>query len=582
MMQLHARRFAVITLIGCSVAFGQVKEQTQNQTRDKGIELQQAASAMAKDDLSARLASVPMEGPIHPDRYVVGPSDVFQLGLWGPFSVTYPVTVTPEGTVIIPTVGEVAVAGMKLSDAKIRVTQKIRTVYTSGDVTFTLLKPRSIVVTLKGSVLRQGQYVVTSVDRVEKLLSLGANVETSRPNLALQPGMQTSPDISKEDYIKAPKVVQVEEIYNRASMRKIRLMRRNGDTLRVDILKFYATGEDRCNPFLVDGDVVLVPLRHISSNCVGVFGAVNAPGQYEWVEGDSLLALIQIAQGAMNGSDLEHIIIQRLNESGGKAGDLQVNLLNIQKGLQPDVLLQQGDRIIVPLITDNRGISSVIVEGQVKKPGMYPILHGRTKLSEILELVGGFQNDALLSGALVLRRDDRGSDQLGPQASLLRNIRSQQLTAADSAYFYLDMRTSRHPVLVDFAKLIQNRDSTQDIVLRDDDLIYVPSDNRAVLVFGQVQKPAYIPFVPGMRYKDYVARAGGFSELAISGDTKVIKKATLEWLDPSDTVIEPGDQIWVPKEYIKDTRQTWPLIRDIIGVVASVATTVLIAIQVTK
>ena len=144
------------------------------------------------------------------------------------------------------------------------------------------------------------------------------------------------------------------------------------------------------------------------------------------------------------------------------------------------------------------------------------------------------------------------------------------------------MRTSRHPVLVDFVKLFQNQDSTQDIILRDEDLIVVPSDNRTVLVIGQVQKPGYVPFVPGMRYKDYVARAGGFSELAISGDTKVIKKATLEWLDPSDTIIEPGDQIWVPKEYIKDTRQTWPLVRDIIAVAASVATTILIAIQVTK
>jgi protein involved in polysaccharide export with SLBB domain len=313
-----------------------------------------------------------------------------------------------------------------------------------------------------------------------------------------------------------------------------------------------------------------------------VYGAVNAPGQYEWVEGDSLLALVQIAQGAMTRSDLKHVTIQRLNELGEKASELQVSLFAIQKGLQPDVLLQRGDRIIVPLVPDNRGVSSVTVEGQVRKQGMYPILHGHTKLTEVLALAGGFRDDALLSGALILRRDDRGTDMLGPQTSLLRNLRSQQLTSADSAYFYLDIKTSRHPVLADFVKLIEKHDSTQDIVLRDGDLIYVPADNRTVLVFGQVQKPGYIPFVPGMRYKDYVARAGGFSELAISGDTKVIKKATLEWLDPGDTVIEPGDQIWVPKEYIKDTRQTWPLIRDIIAVVASVATTVLIAIQVTK
>ncbi|MDP2885472.1 MAG: SLBB domain-containing protein [Ignavibacteria bacterium] len=578
MMHLHVRNLTVITLVGCLVAFGQVKETTP--TRERGLDLQQSASALMKEDLSARLSAIPMEGPVHPDRYIVGPSDVFLLGLWGPFSASYPVTVTPEGTIIIPTVGEVPVAGMKLSEAKIRVLLKMRTKYTSGDVTFTLLKPRSIVVTLRGSVLRQGQYVVTSVDRVEKLLSLGANVESSRPNLAVQPWMQTSPDALKEEYVKAPKVVQVEEIYDRASMRNILLMRKNGDTVRVDILKYYATGEDRCNPFLVDGDVVLVPPRHLSRNAVGVYGAVNAPGQYEWVEGDSLLSLVQIAQGAMKGSDLEHVAIQRVNDLGEKAGELQVNLLNIQKGSQPDVPLERGDRIVVPLIPDNRGVYAVTVAGQVNRPGMYPILRGSTRLSQILAQVGGFKDDALLSGAFILRRDDEGQHLFGSQISLWRNIRSQQLTICDSAYFYMDLRTSLHPVVVDFVKLVQNRDSTQDVVLRNEDIIYVPANSQSVLVHGQVQKPGYMPFVPGMRYKDYIEKAGGYSELAISGDTKVIKKATLEWLDPSDTVIEPGDQIWVPKEFIKDPRQTWPVIRDIIAVAASVGTTILIAIQV--
>jgi protein involved in polysaccharide export with SLBB domain len=374
--------------------------------------------------------------------------------------------------------------------------------------------------------------------------------------------------------------VQVEEIYERASMRNIVLMRKNGDTVRVDIPKFYATGDDGCNPFLVDGDVVLVPQRQLSRNSVGVYGAVNAPGQYEWVEGDGVLSLIQIAQGAMKGSDVEHVAIQRVNDQGEKAGELQINLLNIQKGSLPDVPLQRGDRIVVPLVPDNRGVYSVTVAGQVRKPGLYPILRGSTKLSQVLEQVGGFKDDALLSGAFILRREDQGQDLFGPQISYLRNIRSQQLTISDSAYFYMDMRTSRRPVVIDFVKLIQNRDSTQDVILRDEDIIYVPANNQTVLVHGQVQKPGYVPFVPGMRYKYYIEKVGGYSELAVSGDAKVIKRATLEWLDPSDTVIEPGDQIWVPKEYIPDPRQTLQVTRDIIALAASIATTILIAIQV--
>jgi polysaccharide export outer membrane protein len=580
MMRFLVQKLTVITLVACAASMGQVKETTP--TREKTLDLQQNASALLREDVSARLTAIPMEGPVNPDRYIVGPSDIFQLGLWGPFAASYPVTVTPEGTIIIPSVGEVSVAGLKLSEAKNKVLQKVRTKYVSGDVTFTLLKPRSIVVTLRGTVLRQGQYVVTSVDRVEKLLLLGANVESSRPNLTLQPTMQSSQDVTKEEYLKAPKVTQVEEIYDRASLRNILLMRKNGDSIRVDIQRFYATGEELCNPFLVDGDIVLVPQRSLARNSVGVYGAVNAPGQYEWVEGDSCNSLVRIAQGVIKGADLDHAFIQRVNDKGEKAGDLPVNLVSIQRGLQSDVPLQRGDRIVVPLIPDDRGVYAVTISGQVNKPGMYPILRNGTRLSQILADAGGFKSDALLNGAIILRRDELGQELFGPQVSMLRGIRSQQLTVADSAYFYLDFRTGRHPVVVDFVKLVQNRDTTQDIILRNEDIIYIPANNQTILVHGQVQRPGYVPYVPGMSYKFYLEKAGGYSEFAVTGETKVIKKATLEWLDPGRTSLEPGDQIWVPKEIILDSRQKAQVFRDYIAVIASVATTVLIAIQVLR
>jgi hypothetical protein len=43
-----------------------------------------------------------------------------------------------------------------------------------------------------------------------------------------------------------------------------------------------------------------------------------------------------------------------------------------------------------------------------------------------------------------------------------------------------------------------------------------------------------------------------------------------------------GDQIWVRNERIKATRQRWSLVRDTIALAASVATTHLMAIRMTK
>lgn len=386
----------------------------------------------------------------------------------------------------------------------------------------------------------------------------------------------------KDEYVNPPKIAQIEEIYDRASLRNILLMRRNGDSMKVDLLKFYATGRDEHNPFLVDGDIVLIPPRDLTRYSVGVFGAVNAPGHYEWVEGDNVNTLVQIAQGAALGADLEHVTVQRLNERGEEAALIKVNLKSIQAGSAPDLVLQRGDRITVPLLPDETGVYSVTIAGQVKKPGMYPILRHGTKLSKVLAEAGGFKSDALLSGAIILRREEQGRELFGPQLSLLRNLRSQQLTMGDSAYFYLDLRTSRQPVVVDFVRLVHGRDTTQDVILKNEDVIFVPSNNQTVLVHGQVQNPGYLPFVPGMKVGHYIDKAGGYSEYALSGDTKVIKKATLEWTDPGDTTIEAGDQIYVPKDVVLDSRQKSQTLREYLTVIASVATTVLIAIQVLR
>jgi hypothetical protein len=85
-----------------------------------------------------------------------------------------------------------------------------------------------------------------------------------------------------------------------------------------------------------------------------------------------------------------------------------------------------------------------------------------------------------------------------------------------------------------------------------------------------------------MKVGHYIDKAGGYSEYALSGDTKVIKKATLEWTDPGDTTIEAGDQIYVPKDVVLDSRQKSQTLREYLTVIASVATTVLIAIQVLR
>ncbi|MEX0602540.1 MAG: SLBB domain-containing protein, partial [Bacteroidota bacterium] len=111
----------------------------------------------------------------------------------------------------------------------------------------------------------------------------------------------------------------------------------------------------------------------------------------------------------------------------------------------------------------------------------------------------------------------------------------------------------------------------QDIVLRDGDKIVVPSRFSSVFVFGQVVSPGHIPFGSGLSVKHYIEKAGGFTSEALGGEVKVIKASTKQWLSPSETTLEDGDAIWVPK----DIKQPFSYYMGVVGQAASVVGVVL-------
>ena len=58
----------------------------------------------------AQPVGLALESIIDPALYFVGPSDVFSVNIWISPPLHFLLTVTPEGTLIIPTVGEVRIS----------------------------------------------------------------------------------------------------------------------------------------------------------------------------------------------------------------------------------------------------------------------------------------------------------------------------------------------------------------------------------------------------------------------------------------------------------------------------------------
>ena len=275
-------------------------------------------------------AGIALESSVNPENYYVGPSDVITVNIWMSPPQNYSLTVTPEGTLIIPTVGEVVVSDLTLAKVKEKVLSTVRKKYLVAEITATLVKPRPVLVNISGTILNPGTYTVNAIDRANRLIEL-----------ANTPKRDQSMEESRS-------------VLNSMSTRNVVLKHRNGAQDRIDIPKYFATHEDRWNPYLREGDYVVVPGKNIAKFVFAVYGQVNEPGRYELVDGDSVTDAINIAHGMTRLAIAEKAIFSRLNEDGTSLSTQIINLPDIFAGSQPNIALEPGDRIVVQRRNDLR------------------------------------------------------------------------------------------------------------------------------------------------------------------------------------------------------------------------------------
>ena len=521
----------------------------------------------AKPDLKSMLQTPStiapaLEGPVDPDKYFVGPSDVFSVNIWLSLPINFSVTVTPEGTLIVPTVGEIRVADCTLREAKKRVIEEIKKKYQTGVASVTLISPRQIIVTVTGMVRNPGKYVVYATDRVDKAIAMADRVQ--------------------KDQI----VENTEEWWQKIlhegqqSKRNIHLTRRTGENLRVDILRYYATQYDQLNPLLREGDEIFVPRVDMKKSVFGVYGGVNVQGSFELVDGDSLLDAIKLAYGFTVRAQMDSIGLYRYNGQTNDQIFTNYDFNQVKHGSRNNIKLIPGDRIVVKEHVDMREDYKVYIEGEVKFPGFYPIAKDSTKLSVTLKMAGGFTEYASLPSAQVYRGTISWQELEIERLLSLRGNISQE----DSAYYLLEteLRTKRQVVNVDFKKLFVNNDPSEDIYMKNGDVVSIPSILRTIYIFGQVVNPGNVPFISGMDYQYYIQKCGGFTENARTSDVMIIKRATRQWLSPKETKVEEGDYVWVPKEPQRTFAYWMNIFNQTAAVVTAAVSIALLAVQLNK
>ncbi|MBL8008184.1 MAG: polysaccharide biosynthesis/export family protein, partial [Ignavibacteria bacterium] len=266
--------------------------------------------------------SVPLEGAIDANKYIVGTNDLFSLGLYGYINQQIPLSVSPEGYVIIPTVGEVYVNGMTLSNAKVKVVEAVKKRYYSSDVTFTLNTPRTFLVKVSG--LTQGSFEVSPVTRVSEILKqlIFDTLNTSR--------------------VFYEKTNEREFFNTQISLRNIELYRKDGTVMYVDIYKYFLTNKDEHNPFFLEGDLLKIPYVQLDQNFITIGGAVQLAGSYEHSQGDDLETAIGIARGFDVNAEPDSIVVYR--PFGNTDG---YDMINVSYNTDKNFKIERYDRIFV-------------------------------------------------------------------------------------------------------------------------------------------------------------------------------------------------------------------------------------------
>ena len=442
------------------------------------------------------------EGFIDPVEYMVGPGDNIFISISGIEERNFNLLINHEGFLYIPRVGVVDLRNRNLEDAKKIIHSKLNENFKNVDIYIGLGEVRKIKVSLVGNVNKQSTYILTSNSRLLDLIKSSA-------------GLTSTSDI-----------------------RNIKINSKDGSSRNCDYLEFLRLGDFRQNPYLKDGDVIIIDKV---DKTIFINGHVKYPGNYEYKEDENLSDFIKLVGGLLYKAKTDSIEVVSFSEDGKSQSSRYFSYDFINSN---SIKLKHSDQVIVREISEYYDEQWVNLSGEIKYPGLYKIVKDQTTLSEIINQAGGFLEDASLVDATLYRTNaDTTSD---PEFERIKLIPRVDMT--DDEYDYLKAKSRQRygKVVIDFRALFESNQLSEDVILRRRDVINIPEKKNYITLIGQIVNPGNIIYNDNLSVEDYIQLAGGFSWRAIEGDVRVIKVNTGEWIDADDIEkLDPGDTIWV-------------------------------------
>mgnify|MGYP005726609759 CR=1 FL=1 len=364
-------------------------------------------------------------------------------------------------------------------------------------------------VKVEGEVLRPGYYEMLNNEGLNDLINYSAGLEPKASSVVTIDTVKPMEDRNSQDNIIS--------------------------SINVDINK-----EE--NTMLNNGDIIFVRKVGDALSKVRVYGRVKVPGEYS-AKNMSLRDILDIAGGfddpTFRKTIREDIVILRKDENQFYSKEFSINYNDADS-----FPLNIDDKIFVYENINYRNSFTYRIEGEINKPGTYPLKKGIT-LQEALDLAGGLTELATADN-IVISQEFTNIDLDGNKTSLTENVANAPL----------------------------NFELSQNSVIN-----IIPFEN-VVSVEGNVYNPGLVAFEKGMTMSEAIIQAGGYKPYSLK-KRAYVKRANGE-IDKANVLrgrtkrLLPGDTVFVPLNPDPSDFDLTTFIADISTTLANIAAILLI------
>jgi protein involved in polysaccharide export with SLBB domain len=479
---------------------------------------------------------LPMDLPAGPD-YVLGPGDDLIVNMWGGQSNRLSRTIDRQGQIDLPEAGTIMINGMTIAEAQNAIQQALSAQFNNEHVEISLGRLRTVRIYVVGDVQRPGAYDVSSLSTPLSAL-YAAGGPTSRGSLRilrqyrgdhlvreidlydfllkgvrsdverLLPGdtlmvPPAGPQVTVEGMVHRPAIYELngEKTLNQvidlaggvlgtASLKQINVGRIVAQQRRTMVSLQLPDDEagvaTKLAEFSVQGgdDVVISQILPYNQDAVYLEGHVYRPGKYPYKDGMTITDLLHSYQDVMP-EPADHAELVRLQPPDFRPETISFDLHdalvgNVSLPLEPFDSIHVFGRyeIDAPRVT---------IEGEVLRPGEYPMSEGMT-VAGLVSMAGGFTRSAF-------------RDEAGLSSYEVQNGQKVLVTHGTVAV----------------EKALEG-DKSADVVLKPGDVVSIEQMSgwqdigSSVTIRGEVEHAGGYAIQTGERLSSVLKRAGGFRE----------------------------------------------------------------------